>query len=168
MRCSFMITQSKALHVDGERCKLNATMAMRDGSIKGFTLIELMIVVAVVGILAAIAYPSYTDSVRKARRPDAKTALLDLAAREERYFSTNNAYTATPAALGYSGAWPASIPSTAQYFYAVTVTMPDPTTFSINAVPQGDQASDSCGTYTITQTGNQTNSNNATSSSQCW
>lgn len=61
---------------------------------KGFTLIELMIAVAVVGILAAIAYPSYQDSVRKSRRADAKSALLD-AAHERTVFTENNQYTAT-------------------------------------------------------------------------
>lgn len=60
---------------------------------QGFTLIELMIAVAVVGILAAIAYPSYMDSIRKARRADAKSALLDAVHRQERFFTENNQYT---------------------------------------------------------------------------
>lgn len=67
---------------------------------RGFTLIELMIVVAVVGILAAIAYPSYIDSIRKSRRADAKSALLDATQRQERFFTENNQYTATIGAGG--------------------------------------------------------------------
>lgn len=66
---------------------------MRVQHSSGFTLIELMIAVAVVGILAAIAYPSYQDSVRKARRADAKSALLDAAQRQERFYTENNQYT---------------------------------------------------------------------------
>ena len=66
----------------------------------GFTLIELMITVAIIGILSAIAYPSYESYVRKSRRVDAKNALLDLASRQERYFSVNNKYSTTAADLG--------------------------------------------------------------------
>ena len=59
---------------------------------KGFTLVELMIAVAIVGILASIAYPSYQDSVRKSRRADAKGALLGFANAMERHFTENNSY----------------------------------------------------------------------------
>lgn len=69
----------------------------------GFSLIELMIVVAVATILFALAVPSYISYIRQSRRIEAKTAVLDLAAREERYLSTNPAaYTAVPGNLGYT------------------------------------------------------------------
>lgn len=67
----------------------------------GFTLVELMVVVTVVAILAAVAVPMYQTQVRESRRTDAKAAVLDLAAREEKYFSLNNAYTSSPINLGY-------------------------------------------------------------------
>lgn len=68
----------------------------------GFTLIELMIVVAIVGIIAAVAYPAYQDQVRKAKRSDGQAKILDAMARQERYFSENNTYTVTMTNLGYA------------------------------------------------------------------
>ncbi|MCP4995976.1 MAG: type IV pilin protein [Gammaproteobacteria bacterium] len=66
---------------------------------RGFTLIELMIVVAVIGILSAIAYPSYMDSVRKSRRTDGQSALLDAAQKMEVFYARNATYTTTEADL---------------------------------------------------------------------
>jgi type IV pilus assembly protein PilE len=88
---------------------------------RGMTLMELMIVVVIVSILASIAIPSYIQQVRKSRRVEAKTALLDLAGREERYFSTsvNGAnYSPTPSDLGYTGAWPIQVGNN---YYQVTL-----------------------------------------------
>lgn len=70
---------------------------------RGFTLIELMIVVVIATILLSIAIPSYQAQIRQSRRVEAKTALLDLAGREERFFTTNpGGYTAAAANLGYT------------------------------------------------------------------
>ncbi len=69
---------------------------------RGFTLIELMIAMLIVSILAALAIPSYNRSVRKSRRTEARSAVLDAAAREERFYATNNKYTQTAAELGYA------------------------------------------------------------------
>ena len=79
------------------------TRTQTDRRIGGFTLVELMIVVLVAAILFSIAVPTYQSQVRKSRRTDAKTALLDLAAREEKFLSLNNAYTSTATNLGYTG-----------------------------------------------------------------
>src|ERR1700728_858913 len=68
----------------------------------GFTLIELMVVVAVASILVAIAVPTYQNQIRHSRRTDAKTALLDMAVRQEKYLTLGNTYTATAANVGYS------------------------------------------------------------------
>lgn len=88
----------------------------------GFTLIELMIVVVIATILLSIAIPSYMSQIRQSRRTEAKTALLDLAGREESFFATsvNGAnYSAIPANLGYTGAgWPIVVGSG---YYQVTV-----------------------------------------------
>lgn len=139
---------------------------------RGFTLIELMIAVAVVSILTAIAIPSYTNSVRKSRRADAKTALLDLAARQERYFTLNNLYTdgvTVPNSLGYT--LPANLGNGANPDYVLSVVTPNPGTgpaFLLQAVPQGDQVNDACGTYTLDNFGNQSNNGGTAPYTGCW
>ena len=85
---------------------------------QGFTLIELMIVVVITSILLSVAIPAYQSQMIQSRRTEAKTALLDLAGREERFLSTNpQAYTTTATALGYA-AFPAAVGSN---YYTVTV-----------------------------------------------
>lgn len=69
---------------------------------QGFTLIELMITIAILGILAAIAYPSYTAQVQKSRRADAQVALQEIAQRQEAYFLHNRSYAKDVAQLGYA------------------------------------------------------------------
>ncbi len=131
----------------------------------GFTLIELMVTVLIVAILAAIAIPGYTNQMRKSRRTEAKTALLELAAREERYFATNSAYTNVVGNLGYSGAWPVTVGGG---FYQINVTAASATAFTATATPINGQASDSiCGTYTLDNTGTQTVSGTG-GATTCW
>ncbi|HTV85701.1 MAG TPA: type IV pilin protein [Dyella sp.] len=133
----------------------------------GYTLIELMIVVGIVVILAAIALPSYTRQIQQSRRTSAKTALLDVASREERYYAVNNSYT-TLANLGYTNLSGNNllIPSASQDYYNVSVTVGTPTSsYTVTAVPQGTQASDTCGTYTLTGQGVQSDNGTA---SNCW
>lgn len=139
----------------------------------GFTLIELMIVVLVVSILVGIAVPTYQSQVRKSRRTDAKTALLDLATREAKFLTLNNAYTTSPAAVGYSGTFPQTIgagqyytmsvcASTAAGTSATTVACPGAaagtTSFIIAAVPVAgtSQVKDtSCQYFAVDNTGAQ-------------
>lgn len=137
----------------------------------GFSLIELMITIAIAAILTTIAVASYQNSIRKARRTDAKTALLDLAGREERYYSLNNAYTDVPGNLGYTGAgWPIVVGGA---YYQISVAPPggNPPTFTLTAVPIGNQALDTtCSRFQVDNTGKQssTDGGGADSTAACW
>jgi len=136
----------------------------KHASSSGFTLIELMIAVAVLGLLTALALPAYQKQILKSHRTDAKTALLDLAAREERYRSTNQIYTNVGTALGYSSNFPISVPSSGNPTYTLSVNMvAGGGSFSATATPSGAQAGDGCGSYSITDTGVQ-----SASQSNCW
>ena len=142
---------------------------------RGFTLIEMMITVAIIGILVAVAFPAYNQSVVKSRRSDAKTALLDLAQREERYLSTANQYTTSAPLLGYgtSATLPVSVMSGSASYYQLAVTVPTsaPTTFSATATPTGVQATKDtqCATYGLTQTGAQSVTGTSSASpGDCW
>ncbi|HEX8963610.1 MAG TPA: type IV pilin protein [Rhodocyclaceae bacterium] len=129
----------------------------------GFTLIELLVAVVVVGILAAVAWPSYQDSMRKSHRADAQALLMDIAQQEQRYFLDARAY-APMATLN-----PTIPTSVSNYYDTPVVTIPagaTPPTFSISIAPTatGSQAGDSCGTLTLDSSGNKTSS----SGSNCW
>jgi type IV pilus assembly protein PilE len=141
----------------------------RGGKPRGFTLIELLIVVVVTGVLLAIAVPSYISYVRQGRRPEAKTALLDLAAREERYYTVNNVYTGTMTALGYP-AGTINLGNGPDYTLAVTTPASGATgtTYTLTATAANDQANDQCGSYTLTNLGLQGNTGNVLASTSCW
>jgi type IV pilus assembly protein PilE len=107
--------------------------------ISGFTLVELMVVVLVGAILIGIGVPSYQSQIRKSRRTDAKTAVLDLAGREEKYLSLNNTYSASPAALGYAAStsttpFPLNVGSS---YYQIYVCLPTTVAAGGNAAATG-------------------------------
>jgi type IV pilus assembly protein PilE len=146
-------------------------------SVRGFTLIEVMVAVAIVGILLAIAFPAYNQSARKSRRSDAKAALLDLAQREERYMSTTNQYTNSAPLLGYAAsatltpASPMSVLSgnTAYYNLSVVTSTASGPAFTATAARTGTQTADSqCGDYSLDSTGKQTVSNATQTAADCW
>jgi type IV pilus assembly protein PilE len=125
----------------------------------GFTLIELVVAMAVVAILTAVAIPSYLNYIRQAREPDAKQAVLDLAAREERYYTLNNTYTSNAANLGYTGTGNVGVNlgTGSQPDYVLTVSASSATAYTLLATPLNDQLHDKCGSYQLDNTGSQLN-----------
>jgi len=152
-----------------EKSCMSKQTAPPRSALGGFTLIELMITVAIVAILATIASTSYNTQVQKSRRTDARSAVLDLAGREEKLFSTTNAYSGAASDLGYAAVgtpWPINIGSN-YYNVGVTVGAP-PTTYVITATAINSQASDGqCVTLFVDQTGLQQSTGTAPAAT-CW
>lgn len=117
---------------------------------KGFTLIELMIVVVVLGVLAAIALPAYQGYVERARRADAKTSLLELQMAMEKWRANNPSYTTDMTDLGYAGA--ADQPSKEGYYTLDIPSAASAAGYTLTAEIDNTtaQAGDGCGTFTIT------------------
>jgi type IV pilus assembly protein PilE len=148
----------------------------------GFTLIELMITLGIGAILAAIAIPMYQKQVQTSRRTDARTAVLDLAGREERYLSVSASYTNLPSNLGYApvGAGTAFPIVVGSGYYQVTVTVPavvapNPPTYVVSAVPVAGspQLKDlPCQYFSVDNTGKQfasaTGAGGVDTSATCW
>lgn len=141
---------------------------MRNTS-KGFTLIELMIVVAIVGILAAIAYPSYTEYVRRTHRSEIAGLLSEQTQQLERHYSRTGQYTDV-AASGGNAAVTLTLSAGNGYYTIVPVRAAQ--TFSLTATPVGTSVmkNDKCGMFTINQTGKRDNTGlaNGVTSKDCW
>lgn len=149
---------------------------------RGFTLIEAMIVVVIVAILAAIAYPSYLEQIRKANRSVAKSGLLEVANKQMHYFFSERGYggisqlyNLTSGNTIYFDKSGVGSFSAAGAVYAVSVTETNNSTcggapcFTLEAAPQGDQASDACGTFILTSNNKRDVSNSSsTPASKCW
>jgi type IV pilus assembly protein PilE len=126
-------------------------------NIKGFTLIELMIVVAIVAMLATVAYPSYVDQVRRSHRSEAQSLLMNVANRQQQFLLDTRNYADSVGSLTVP------IPAAVSAFYTVTMVVGTGTTpeFTAVATPLASQANDKCGVIQITHTG-------AKSPNHCW
>ncbi|MDR2011986.1 MAG: type IV pilin protein [Rhodanobacter sp.] len=131
---------------------------------RGFTLIELMIVLAIIAILSIIVYPNYTRHVQRTRRADGHEMLMRIASAEERYYTTFNRYTTTLSDLGFGSGLSES------GYYVITVdqgSTRDMRSYALTAAPQGTQVADACGDLTIDSAGVKGQSGGATNGS-CW
>ncbi|WP_067862750.1 type IV pilin protein [Neptuniibacter marinus] len=124
---------------------------------QGFSLLELMIVVAIIGILASIAYPSYQESVAEGRRVDAQANLLSLSQHMEREYTEDGTYAG--ASLPYN-----ETPKDGDdKFYDLALTVQTATTYTIRARPKNGMAGDRCGDISINHIGQKT-----AAESDCW
>jgi len=136
---------------------------------RGFTLIELMIVVAVVAILASIALPSYRESVAKGRRAEVRAVLLEAGQWMERHYSENFRYDTNTAGTAVADLFPANLqqsPRDTGGAYTISVSAVTARSYTLTAAPVagGPMAADKCGSFRLTNTGVRSNSGYAASS----
>jgi type IV pilus assembly protein PilE len=132
---------------------------------RGFTLLELMIVVLIIAVLAGIAIPAYQNYITRATRTKATRALMDLAGREERYYYSNNRYAATLSSVGYNSPYVDS--NTDSRYYKVSIPAASATSYTLQADPEDVQLTKDtqCGTLTLNRAGVK---DSATHDVACW
>jgi type IV pilus assembly protein PilE len=132
---------------------------------RGFTLIEAMVVVGIIGLIAAIGYPSYRDQVIKSRRAEGMGALLELADRMERHYSDAGTYR-KDAVTDITVA--DVFPSFSSDYYTLTIDAQDNISFTVSAARKGTQLKDKCGTFTLTSQGEKKVSLGSLPKEDCW
>lgn len=128
-------------------------------SLRGFTLVELVVVMAIAAILAAIAIPNYSEYVMRSSRSSAQAFMSDVVTRQAQFFMDRRTYATTVAALNL----PVPNDIAARYDVAIAVNAGPPLTYTVRATPTGPQAKDRCGALTIDQAGTKT-----AATTRCW
>lgn len=143
---------------------------MSTNSERGFTLIELMIVVAIIAILATIAYPSYQEYVRRSARAEAKAALLENAQFMERNFTVANVYNKDSAGndIDDTKLPVQSTPRDGTAKYTISIAVPNATSYTLQATGTGAMAADPCGNFTLDNVGKKDVTGGSRTAAECW
>lgn len=121
---------------------------------QGFTLVEVLIAMTILAILTAIAFPAYLENVRKGKRMEGQSMLLEAASKQQRFFSDNLAYAPDMGTLGYGLAGNnAVLTETGAYSVSVSAIAADNSSYTLTATGLNDQANDGCGNLSLTSTG---------------
>jgi type IV pilus assembly protein PilE len=136
-------------------------MLIRSPSVRGFTLIELMITVAIAAILVAVALPNYTEYVRRGARAEARAGLQQAAQWMERAATARGTYP-------LAAVFPGNLARVQSNRYIITLASTDGAGFTLTATRQGAQAGDKCGDFTLTHTGERGLINNTDTVQNCW
>ena len=140
----------------------------RNSKVRGFTLVELMIVVAILGIIVAIGYPSYQEQVRKSRRAEGMGELLEMADRMERRYSDLGTYAGITADVIYGTDTADDKRPTANGHYKLGIDAgADTIQFIVRAEPQGNQTKDKCHTFILNSNGQRSVTGGSLNAEQC-
>ena len=137
-----------------------AAVNPRSSASRGFTILELLVVFVIIGIVSAIALPAYFSQARKSYRAEVKAIMMETAQFMERYYTTNRTYVGAAPLTVVSPKGASATSKKYDLSFSVTPTI---SAYTLQAVPVNSQASDSCGTMTMSQTGAQT-----AATTNCW